>query len=211
MALIKLEIENNQLVFNAPGKDSIKLPNQPSQNKVNCRVWESYIDGYKYGGQISKWLSEFLERDDLDLVIFEDTLRPRYVKELNEKGNDARESDTTIYNDYSPFMLISNKSLSDLNARLEKKVSMRNFRPNFVVEDCPQPYSEVALFFIKLVGFTLNKIISKSKDSWEKFKIGETVFVKIKHCTRCLLTTVDPNKGEKDPDQQPLKTLKEYF
>jgi len=143
MALIKLEIENNQLVFTAEGREKIKLPNQSSQNKVNCRVWESYIDGYKYGGQISKWLSEFLERDDVDLVTFQDSLRPRYVKDLSEKGNDARENDTTIYNDYSPFMLISNKSLNDLNAKLEKKVTMRNFRPNFIIDDCSQPYSEV--------------------------------------------------------------------
>jgi uncharacterized protein YcbX len=151
MALIKLEIENNQLVFTAPGKERLTIPNESSQIKVNCRVWESYIDGYKYGGQISRWLSEFLEKDHLDLVIYEDSMRPRYVKDLNEKGNYARESDTTIYNDYSPFMLISNKSLSDLNSRLEKKVTMRNFRPNFVVEDCCEAYSEVDLLFVQLI------------------------------------------------------------
>jgi uncharacterized protein len=39
-------------------------------------------------------------------------------------------------------------------------------------------------------------------------KIGEATFRKTRNCTRCLLTTVDPKTGEKDPEQEPLKTLR---
>jgi len=40
------------------------------------------------------------------------------------------------FQDGLPFMLLSEESLVDLNARLKKPVSMNNFRPNLVVEGC---------------------------------------------------------------------------
>jgi len=54
-----------------------------------------------------------------------------------------RKDDEIIYSDDSPFLLISEASLNDLNSRLKEKVPMRNFRPNFVVKDVAAPYSEV--------------------------------------------------------------------
>ena len=187
MALIKPSVEKDALVLNAPGKEPLRVPIQPTTEKIKCRVWTSSIDGYLYPSEIGKWLSEFLETEDLNLVSFRSDLEPRNVKGL-EKNDWSRESDQVIYEDYSPFMLISEGSLADLNSRLPKNVTMKNFRPNFVAKGC-NAYEE---------------------DDWTNFSIGETNFAKIKHCTRCLLTTVDPDQGVKDPDQQPLKTLKEY-
>lgn len=43
-------------------------------------------------------------------------------------------------------MLISQESLNELNSRLENKVTIRNFRPNFVTNDCCSPFSEVNYF-----------------------------------------------------------------
>ena len=39
--------------------------------------------------------------------------------------------------------------------------------------------------------------------------INGTIFRNVKKCTRCIFTTVDPEKGEKRKDGEPLKTLKE--
>jgi len=41
-------------------------------------------------------------------------------------------------------------------------------------------------------------------------RIGDAQFTCFKPCTRCVLTTVNPVTGQKHPDMQPLKTLKEY-
>jgi hypothetical protein len=38
------------------------------------------IDGYLYGGEVSKWLSEYLEVENMDLAVFGDELKPRAVK-----------------------------------------------------------------------------------------------------------------------------------
>ena len=101
------------------------------------------VDGYRYGGDIAKWLSDFLEQDLLDLVNFGDDLEPRKVSLVDQKSNNARDFDEIIYSDYSPYMLISEKSLEDLNSRLKNKVTMRHFRPNFVAKDVSKPYAEV--------------------------------------------------------------------
>lgn len=70
-----------------------------------------------------------LEKENLDLVCFDDELEPR-------------ENDPAIYADSSPYMLISVNSLNDLNERLEAKVTIRNFRPNFFVDRC-ESFAEV--------------------------------------------------------------------
>jgi uncharacterized protein YcbX len=105
-------------------------------------VWSSYIDGYSYDGDISKWLSDVLDKENLDLVCFEDDLEPR-------------ENDPALYADSSPYMLISVSSLNDLNERLESKVTIRNFRPNFSVDQCNKAFAEVVvqlrfLFYFKI-------------------------------------------------------------
>ena len=84
-------------------------------------------------------------------------------------------------------MLISAESLTDLNSRLDNKVRIQNFRPNFFVHNTRGPYSE---------------------DEFGEFRIGSVLFKKIKHCTRCLLTTVDPDTGVRSADRQPLEALK---
>ena len=65
-------------------------------------------------------------------------------------------------------------------------ITTSNFRPNFVVKG-PKAYAE---------------------DNWEWVKIGNIVFENVKPCTRCVLTTVDPVKGEKNSNMEPLKTLR---
>ncbi|RNA29199.1 mitochondrial amidoxime-reducing component 1 [Brachionus plicatilis] len=188
MALIKPSVEGDFLVFNAPQQNTLKIPiKNPNKNTINCRLWKCRIDGCAYGGEVSSWLSSFLEVDGLDLIIFDEKSTPVKCQDL-EESTETRENDVVIYQDFSPFMLIGENSLDELNKRLENKVTMKRFRPNFISKN--------------------NSAFSE--DDWEKFKIGESEFCRIKHCTRCLLTTVDQNKGERDKNQEPLKTLREF-
>lgn len=48
-------------------------------------------------------------------------------------------------------MLLSESSLEDLNSKLEKKVTVANFRPNFYVKGCEKPYAEVTITFFNLI------------------------------------------------------------
>jgi uncharacterized protein YcbX len=92
-------------------------------------LWTVTIECYSYGGEVSQWLADFLEQENIDLVNFGENL---------EQRNDA---------DFSRFMLVSEASLNELNSRLKNKVTMRNFRPNLIVKNC-LPFEEV--FRIKI-------------------------------------------------------------
>ena len=108
------------------------------------------------------WLSDFLSLP-CRLVRFADELTrpvdPTY----------ALPSDHTAFADGFPFLLISQGSLDDLNARLETPVPMIRFRPNLVVGLCPF-----------------------AEDDWKRIRIGTVTFRVAKPCSRCAIPTVDP-------------------
>lgn len=87
-----------------------------------------------------------------------------------------------------PLLVTNAASLAELNSRLENSVDMRHFRPNIVV-DGADPWSE---------------------DSWTSLTIGKVSIDLVKPCSRCVMTTVNPDNGEKASDQQPLRTLGKY-
>jgi uncharacterized protein YcbX len=84
-----------------------------------------------------------------------------------------------------PYLLVNQCSLDDLNRQLASPVGMRHFRPNLVVSG-DYAYQE---------------------DEWKRIRIGAVEFVINQPCSRCVLTTVDPQSATKDPDGEPLKTL----
>jgi hypothetical protein len=98
-----------------------------------------------------------------------------------QKGNDNPLS----FADGYPYLLASETSLAELNGNLAKPVTMRHFRPNLVISGAGA-YEE---------------------DEWKRIRIGKVEFELPKLCSRCVLTTVDPDHGSKDPDGEPLKTL----
>ena len=92
--------------------------------------------------------------------------------------------------DCFPFLLLSDKSVDELNSRLEEsesgvKVSDTWFRPNISVKDVSAPFVE---------------------DEWTYVKIGDgAVFRVNKLCGRCEYTNVDPETGTKIPRGEVLK------
>ena len=107
---------------------------------------------------------------------------------------------------FAPYLLTSEASLADLNSRLDKPLSIHNFRPNIVIRG-PNAFEEVCtacscglLLFGLLVHWNL-------QDNWSNFTIGAAHFRKLKECGRCALTTLDPDTGEK-LGEEPLKTLR---
>lgn len=87
-----------------------------------------------------------------------------------------------------PFLVANTASLDELNGRLAQRVDMRRFRPNIVISGAG-PWAE---------------------DEWRELNIGGVSFRVVKPCSRCVLTTVDPDTGEKNPNTEPLKTLAGY-
>ncbi|CAN0302326.1 unnamed protein product [Lampetra fluviatilis] len=183
------------LRFTAPGVAAalavpISLP--PTNPVRTCRVFGMDVPGRDCGDEAAAWFTAFLASAvPLRLVHFEDGMEPRQLLRMSAPCIPLiahTPADKVAYSDYSPYMLMTEASMEDLHAKLEKKnVSLRNFRPNIVVSDC-------AAF---------------DEDSWERLEIGTVRLRKLKRCDRCVLTTVDPDTGVKD-GKEPLETLRSY-
>jgi hypothetical protein len=87
-----------------------------------------------------------------------------------------------------PFLVTNTASLEDLNARLERPVEMRRFRPNLVISGAT-PWDE---------------------DNWTTLTAGDVSISLVKPCSRCILTTVDPDTGVRSSDGQPLRALASF-
>ncbi|EMH4162168.1 YcbX family protein [Pluralibacter gergoviae] len=87
-----------------------------------------------------------------------------------------------------PYLLTTEASLRDLQDRCPAGVQMEQFRPNLVVAGT-RPWEE---------------------DSWKVVRIGEVVFDVVKPCSRCIFTTVSPERGQKHPSVEPLATLQTF-
>ncbi len=89
--------------------------------------------------------------------------------------------------DSMPFLVTSEESLKDLNARAGTAFPMNRFRANIVIRG-GKPYQE---------------------DHWKKFETGGIEFSFTKPCSRCVITSTDQNTGIVQKPS-PLKTLSTY-
>ncbi len=142
------------------------------------RVWSDVLEAVVHE-PASAWLSGVLARR-CELVFMPDDQRRQVDPQY------ARPGEITNFADGFPLLLISEESLADLNARLEKPVEMRRFRPNIVVSGCD----------------------AFAEDRWTEMHIGEVLLRAVKPCSRCVITTVDPETGA--GGLEPLRTLARY-
>ena len=87
-----------------------------------------------------------------------------------------------------PFLLMNEASLYDLQQRCPASIRLEQFRPNLVVTGAR----------------------AWEEDSWQRLRIGEVEFEVAKPCSRCIFTTISPERGQKHPDGEPLKTLQQF-
>ncbi|MDU6536191.1 MOSC N-terminal beta barrel domain-containing protein [Mixta calida] len=87
-----------------------------------------------------------------------------------------------------PFLLVNEASLYNLQQRCAAGVRLEQFRPNLAVTGAR----------------------AWEEDSWARVRVGEVEFEVAKPCSRCIFTTISPERGEKHPDGEPLKTLQSF-
>jgi uncharacterized protein YcbX len=180
LALVRPSITEGLLRVEAPGVPALELPLTPrSPVRTTVQVWRDRCDALWLGSKPAEWFSGVLGSDCSLVYLPEDSVRladPAYAPA------DSRVS----FADAFPFLIISEESLADLNARLPVPLPMNRFRPNLVITGGP-PYVEDAL---------------------TSFRIGEISFDVVKPCDRCAITTTDQATGERG--KEPLRTLATY-
>lgn len=149
--------------------------------RLAVEVWKSQVDAVRADAAAGAWISRFLG-SPLHLVHMDAAAHRPVNPDFGQPG------DEVSFADGYPQLLISSAALDALNQKLAEPVSMINFRPNLVVTGTT-PHAE---------------------DEWKRIRIGEVEFDLVKPCTRCIFTTVDPLRGERRSDGEPLKTLTGY-
>ncbi|ADB40120.1 MOSC domain-containing protein [Spirosoma linguale] len=185
MALLQVAMQNGELqVWHRDQPDDrLVLPlvvSSPECSVMQVSVWDSHaIEAVRVSDQADFWFSRILH-EVCQLV---------YMPDHTHRAVDqtyARHQESVSFADGYPYLLIGQASLDALNQRLVEPVSMQRFRPNIVVSGA-EPYAE---------------------ESWEHFRIGGFTFYRGESCGRCILTTLDPDTGQKGPE--PLRTLSTY-
>ncbi|XP_051004038.1 mitochondrial amidoxime-reducing component 1-like isoform X1 [Acomys russatus] len=161
LVLISLTCDNDTLTLSAAYTKDLLLPiTPPTTNPVlQCRVHGMEVQGRDCGEAAAKWITSFLKTQPCRLVHFEPHMHPRSSQQMRPV---FRPTDQVAYSDASPFLVLSEASLEDLNSRMEKRVRASNFRPNIVISGCGV-YAE---------------------DSWNELLIGDVELKRVMACTR---------------------------
>lgn len=179
LALTRLSLVDGVLRVTAEGQQPLAQPAAPTAGeRVRVRVWDDDTEGLVQP-EASAWFSRFLGRPVRLVYMPPDVRRP-----VDPRYGEAE--DEVGFADGFPLLLLSEGSLEELARRMGRSVEMRRFRPNLVVTGA-SPHAE---------------------DGWRRFRVGALTFRAVKPCSRCLITTRDPDTGE--PGKEPLATLASY-
>lgn len=182
LALVETQVERNDLRVRGPHMAELSVPLDPGKSELTrVEIWRDHCNAAWVGQAADRWFSAFLSMPVRLVQMTDELIRP--VDPAYGRGGDA----VSFADDY-PLLLVSQASLDGLNQRLATAVSMRRFRPNIVVTG-----SE-----------------AHSEHRWRRIRVGEVEFEGVKNCSRCVFTTIDPDTAEKDPKQEPLRTLGSY-
>ncbi|XP_038206530.1 mitochondrial amidoxime-reducing component 1 [Zerene cesonia] len=192
LLLVKPSVNNSILTLKHPDMEtlSVNLAEVAAlQSPKIASVWQVQVPVYDCGGEAAEWFSKVLGKPTSTMrLVYYASQNCRSLRGANSMYKFTK-NDTGALSDEVSFNLLNEASVDDLNNRLKDcNASHSRFRPNFVL-DGAQPYDE---------------------DNWKFVKIGENVFEVIKPCTRCVLTTIDPETGLRDVKAEPLETLKSY-
>lgn len=187
MARVAAALSDDTLTLSAEGAGALRVPRaaNPSAPLRSVAVWKSEgLQAEDCGDDAARWLGDFIGVKCRLVRIGAAFQRPILKPDV------ARPGDVVSFADSDPFLVISEASLDDLNARLAAQghaaLPMNRFRPSLVIAGCP----------------------AFAEDGWARLKIGDMVFRAAGPCSRCVITTTDQFTGERG--KEPLRLLATY-
>ncbi|XP_064110948.1 mitochondrial amidoxime reducing component 2-like isoform X2 [Macrobrachium nipponense] len=194
LAAVVTEWKDRVLTLKFPGLQDFSLDvkkDLKDKKTIDVKFQGTTVPGIDCGDEVASWLSKALYKDTKKarLVYKGDIVITRQAKKIEfHNFTQYKKTDRAAYSDWSSYHLACQSSLDDLNSRTEEPILMDNFRPNIIVKGS-KPFDE---------------------NDWAYVKIGEVVLRRLKPCQRCMLTTIDPIKGQRSKTMEPLRTLKQY-
>ncbi|KAK9680189.1 MOSC domain [Popillia japonica] len=195
--LIQIQTNINttgDVVFTAPNQTPliVNLPDPKNKPAIVTIHQKAPVESLDCGDEASAWFSHYLLEKPSGARLgyyrpqFKRNIKKQFPK-LFDGYNKLRIDSVGIYSDLTSYLLINEASMDTLNSNLEEPVSHNNFRPNILVDGK------------NLEGYT--------EENWDWVRVGDAIFKNVKPCTRCILTTVDPERGVLSKQREPLKTL----
>lgn len=181
LALVKAALDepDKSIRLEAPGLGAVDLPLEHETGARRViQVWDHHGEAVPHR-EGSAWICRLLGPNHALVYMPESEIRL-------VNPDHARPGEILNFADAYPVLLISEASLADLNGRLADPITMDRFRPNIVV------------------GGTT----AFAEDGWTTMTISGVGFRGAKRCDRCVVTTVDPETGERG--HEPLRTLATY-
>ena len=182
MLRVRPDLVDRGLLLSTPDAPDLFVPT-PAAPTGDVRIWKATVAAASGGAEAEAWFSAVLQQP-ARLVYLDDPRRRATNPEFSLPG------DVVSFADGYPVLLASKSSLALLNDWIaegprsdEGPLDIRRFRPNLVVTGAA-PFAE---------------------DGWTRIRMGEAVFRVAKGCDRCVLTTLDPETGEKQ--MEPIATL----
>lgn len=181
--LVRLRAEPTSIGLDLQyGSNSLSVPMPPaSAPRLRVRVWKDEVDAALADAGAHVWLSAQLGRPVRLVRMDAASRRPVHP-------DYGTAEDEVSFADGFPLLLLSESAVDALSSRVGRPMDVRRFRPNLVISGC----------------------IAHAEDGWRRIAIGGIAFDLVKPCSRCAFTTVDPDRGERDADGEPLRTLTRY-
>lgn len=182
MALFQVMLENNCVTVLSRDGASVELnSDQADGRELSVKIWNESFIAEAVSQQLDQWFSQRLGKAVI-LVRMPEQMQRQVDPEYANIG------EHTGFADGFPFLLLGTESVDELNRRLPQGevMTMQRFRPNLVIKTSK----------------------AHVEDSWKRIQIGEISMRLVKPCSRCVITTINPQTAEKTAE--PLKTLAGY-
>ncbi len=183
MALLQPAIEKGHLVIQHRSKplEPLSIPLDPASygEPRTVTIWDDTCAALHVSEAADAWFRGALNAPCHLVYMPDNSVRP-------VSPDYALPGDMVSFADGYPFLIIGEPSMANLNSKLEKPLSIRRFRPNFVFSG-NTPHEE---------------------DEWKSFSIGSVRFRGTKPCGRCQIPTIDQETAIQG--KEPSATLAKY-
>lgn len=180
LARVRASLDNQGLQITLPDQQALSVVAGTKKREVT--VWRDQVEAFSALPGPAEAMSEWLG-EPVDLVYMADNT----VRQVDRDYADAGRR--VSFADGFPLLITHQASLEDLSQRVGRDLDMRRFRPNIVVSG-GEAFDE---------------------DHWQTLSSAPDVSLRlVKPSARCVMTTVDPDSGEKTADRQPLRELGQY-
>lgn len=193
LATIQVDIQGQSLQLSTAHSNPFILKPQLVGNEKTVQVWRDRVVAIDQGDEVANWFQQVLNlpsEQQIRLV----RQSPQHIRPIDKNYTNNQQLPVSFADGF-PILLTATASLADLNQRLEsaypnqsQTVPMNRFRPNLVIET-EEPFIE---------------------SSWQEIQINDLQFSLVKPCSRCVVTTTDQFSGDRNPLQEPLKTLSTF-